>query len=153
MSQLFESPINIFSALMDRIPEVHTKWGQVQFRISKQKFEIYIILLNRTNMQIDFTFPEDSGPTMKKTFQNHNNSETLVMQQLGILLIYVCPYIYLFHTNHFGCNLPVEHIVRSLLLNRFFKKKEVQSWSFFKPCRLQQTHLPVIPPSVIWKEH
>lgn len=59
----------LFSALMDRIPEVHTKWSQVQFRISKQKFEIYISLVNHTNMQIYFTFPEDSGPTTKKFFK------------------------------------------------------------------------------------
>lgn len=103
---------------MDRIPEVHTKWGQVQFRISKEKCEIYIILVNRKNTQIYFTFPKDSGPAMKK-LQNPNNSETLVMQQPGILVIYVCPYIYHFHTNHFCCKLPVKHMFRSLLLNRF----------------------------------
>lgn len=54
---------------MDRIPEVHAKWGQVKFRISKQKFEICIILINHTNMQIYFTFPDDSRPTMKKLFK------------------------------------------------------------------------------------
>lgn len=54
---------------MDRIPEVHTKWGQVQFRISKEKCEIYIILVNRKNTQIYFTFPKDSGPAMKKLFK------------------------------------------------------------------------------------
>lgn len=29
----------------------------------------------------------------------------------------------LFHANHFGCNLPVKHMVKSLLLNTFFKKE------------------------------
>lgn len=54
---------------MDSISEVHAKGGQVQFRISKQKFEICTILVNHTNMQIYVTFPEDSGPIMKKLFK------------------------------------------------------------------------------------
>lgn len=41
MGHLFKSPVNNFSALMAKLPEVHTKLCQVQFKKkTKQKFEI-----------------------------------------------------------------------------------------------------------------
>lgn len=81
MGQLFRSPISYFSALMAKLPEVHTKWCQVQLKKSKQKFEIYILLVNGTNMQILLHSLRIQSQQQKKTFQNCNNSETLVMQQ------------------------------------------------------------------------
>jgi len=81
MGQLFKSPINNFSALMAKLPEVHTKWCQVPFKKRKQEFEIYIILSQSHKYTNCFAFPEGSEPTTKKTFQKRNNSATLVMQQ------------------------------------------------------------------------
>lgn len=67
---------------------------------------------------------------------------------------YTCVPIYLslsFSYKSFLLQPASQTYVQKFVMKHILKKGNTKL--LFKLCRLQQTHLPVIHPSVIWKEH
>lgn len=151
MSYLFNNPSNILSASKAEV----IKRTQNRVRCNPNKIKVwslhyFITLPKYTNY---FAFLHDSEPTTKKIFQNlYQLQDTGNATTVSLLNMHAHGLIFVFSIKKkFCCNLSVKHMFRSLLLNTSKRKKETKLLSKFHS--LQQTHLPVIHPSVIWKEH